>query len=60
MVIGCLIFGHLSNAQLANTSWSGYFNIPDPTKMIVEFKVDTANRTIRGSDFAGINVLPNH
>ncbi|MEO6843532.1 MAG: hypothetical protein ABI184_00085 [Ginsengibacter sp.] len=29
------------SAQLANTSWKGNFNIPDPTEMILKFKTDT-------------------
>lgn len=28
-------------AQLANTSWIGNFNIPEPAKMILQFKTDT-------------------
>ncbi len=29
------------NAQLANTSWSGTFKVPDDMPMIIEFKTDS-------------------
>ena len=35
----CLAIG--ANAQFANTSWKGQFNMPDPTQMILQFKTDT-------------------
>lgn len=39
--IAALVFAQISFAQLANTSWSGNFNIPDQTPMVVEFKSDS-------------------
>ena len=34
-----------ANAQFANTSWKGQFNIPDATDMILQFKTDTLQLT---------------
>lgn len=31
----------IASAQMANTSWSGTFYVPDPAKMILQFKGDT-------------------
>lgn len=36
-----LIFAQIASAQIANTSWSGTFNIPDPAQMVLQFKSDT-------------------
>lgn len=34
-------FSSFAKAQLANTSWKGNFNVPDPTEMILQFKADS-------------------
>lgn len=39
--ITALIFAQIASAQIANTAWSGNFNIPDPTQMVLQFKSDT-------------------
>jgi hypothetical protein len=30
-----------AKAQFANTSWKGMYKVPDPTEMILQFKIDT-------------------
>lgn len=47
MIIKCAlllfisIFSKQINAQLANTTWKGVFNIPQPTECIMQMKQDT-------------------
>ena len=46
-----IVLVQFSFAQLANTSWTGTFNIPDPSEMIVEFKTDTVNVIFKDRTF---------
>ena len=48
-----LLTAAIAKAQLKNTKWEGELNVPDQTKIILDFKTDSVDIIITDGGFVG-------